>query len=112
MELLEKTMLWESTKEPKEPNESPSSSSKGMHLVGNFIATEAELAVLIRILEALETSSAPSQMSMNPNYNSSNHKIEHCHELEQVNAMFQPRPMNDPFAPTYNPVWKNHPNFS
>ena len=26
--------------------------------------------------------------------------------------MFQPNPRNDPFAPTYNPGWKNHPNFS
>ncbi|XP_063941295.1 uncharacterized protein LOC135149498 [Daucus carota subsp. sativus] len=26
--------------------------------------------------------------------------------------MFQPKSRNDPFAPTYNPGWKNHPNFS
>ncbi|XP_074342501.1 uncharacterized protein LOC141680078 [Apium graveolens] len=26
--------------------------------------------------------------------------------------MFQPRVRNDPYAPTYNPGWKNHPNFS
>jgi len=30
---------------------------------------------------------------------------------EQVNMTYQ-RPRNDPFAPTYNPEWRNHPNFS
>ena len=30
---------------------------------------------------------------------------------EQVNATFG-RPRNDPYAPTYNPGWRNHPNFS
>ena len=29
----------------------------------------------------------------------------------QVNATYQ-RPMNNPYAPTYNPRWRNHPNFS
>ena len=30
---------------------------------------------------------------------------------EQVNMAYQ-RPRNDPFAPTYNPGWRNHLNFS
>ena len=35
-------------------------------------------------------------------------------EEEQVNALegFQPRVRNDPFSNTYNPGWRNHPNFS
>ena len=32
-------------------------------------------------------------------------------EPEQVHATFQ-RPENDPYAPTYNPGWRNRPNFS
>ena len=50
-------------------------------------------------------------MSMSPNYNFQNPASQPSHEFEQVNAMFQ-NPRNDPFAPTYNPGWKNHPNFS
>ncbi|XP_074342937.1 uncharacterized protein LOC141680673 [Apium graveolens] len=116
-ELAEKTMLWESTREPnREPskhNETVGSlANKGLHLVGNSIATEAKLATLPRRLEALETSNAPSQASMCANYNSHSHGPQNFQEFEQVNAMFQPRPRNDPFAPTYNPGWKNHPNFS
>jgi len=30
---------------------------------------------------------------------------------EQVNAAFSD-PGNDPYSNTYNPGWKNHPNFS
>ena len=35
-------------------------------------------------------------------------------EEEEVNAMnnFNPRPRNDPYSNTYNPGWRNHPNFS
>ncbi|XP_074374216.1 uncharacterized protein LOC141714604 [Apium graveolens] len=116
-ELAEKTMLWESTRElnrePSKRNETLGSlAKKGLHLVGNFIATEAKLATLTRRLEALKTTNAPSNASMCANYNSHSHGPQNFQEFEQVNAMFQPRPRNDPFAPTYNPGWKNHPNFS
>ena len=35
-------------------------------------------------------------------------------EEEEVNAMnnFNPRLRNDPYSNTYNPGWRNHPNFS
>ena len=110
-ELAEKTMLWESTREPNQETER-SNSSKGLHVVGNSIATEAKLATLTGRLEALETNNVSSQVSKCANCNSPNHMVKHCPELEQVNAMFQPRPRNDPYAPTYNSGWKNHPNFS
>ncbi|XP_074355707.1 uncharacterized protein LOC141695354 [Apium graveolens] len=32
-----------------------------------------------------------------------NHVIDNCPESEQLNAIFQPRVKNDPYAPTYNP---------
>ncbi|XP_074351553.1 uncharacterized protein LOC141690673 [Apium graveolens] len=116
-ELAEKTMLWESTREPnREPSKHNktlgSLANKGLHLVGNSIATEVMLATLTRRLEALKTTNAPSQASMCANYDPHSHGPQNFQEFEQVNAMFQPRPRNDPFAPTYNPGWKNHPNFS
>jgi len=38
----------------------------------------------------------------------------HFQGVEQVNAMqkFNPRPQNNPYSNTYNPGWRNHPNFS
>jgi len=30
---------------------------------------------------------------------------------EQVNMAYE-RPKNDPYAPTFDPGWRNHPNFS
>ena len=35
-------------------------------------------------------------------------------EEGEVQAMdnYNPRPRNDPFSNTYNPGWRNHPNFS
>ena len=107
--LAEKTMLWESTREPKKSIES--SSSRGLHSIGNNVATDSKLATLTRRFEALETSKSPPQMSMSPSYNFQNPATQPLHEFEQVNAMFQ-NPKNDPFAPNYNPGWKYHPNFS
>ena len=110
-ELAEKTMSWQSTRKPNQEPEK-SNSSKGVHVVGNSIATEAKLATLTRRLEALETNNVSSQLSICANCRSPNHVIENCPEIEKVNAMFQSRVKNDPYAPTYNPGQKNHPNFS
>jgi hypothetical protein len=34
-------------------------------------------------------------------------------DLDQMNALNNfDRPQNDPYSNTYNPGWKNHPNFS
>ncbi|XP_063938052.1 uncharacterized protein LOC135147928 [Daucus carota subsp. sativus] len=109
-DLAEKTMLWESTREPKKSIEA--SSSRGLHSIGNNVETDAKLATLTKRLEALESHSGPSTLPMFPNYNAPHPEIQQSHDFEQVNAMFQPKPRNDPFAPTYNPGWKNHPNFS
>ncbi|WOG95312.1 hypothetical protein DCAR_0414626 [Daucus carota subsp. sativus] len=108
-DLAVKTMMWESTREPKKSIQS--SSARGLHSIGNNVATDAKLATLTRRLEALETSKPPPQMSMLPNYNFQNPGTQPSHEFEQVNAMFQ-NSRNDAFAPTYNPGWRNHPNFS
>ena len=107
-ELAEKTMLWESTRDPSKSLES-SSTSRGVHSIGNSIANDAKLATLTRRLEALETSKTPSQVSMCPNYNQG---FPNYPDFDQVNAVFQPTPKNDPYSSHYNPGWKNHPNFS
>ncbi|XP_063945975.1 uncharacterized protein LOC135151454 [Daucus carota subsp. sativus] len=98
-DLAEKTMLWESTKETKKSIDS--SSSRGLHSIGNNMATDAKLATLTKRLEALESHSGPSSLPMFPNYNAPHPEIQQSHEFEQVNAMFQPKPRNDPFAPTF-----------
>ncbi|XP_074350090.1 uncharacterized protein LOC141689636 [Apium graveolens] len=102
-ELAEKTLLWEST---REPNPEPER-FKGLHVVGNAIAS-----TLTKRLVALETNNVSSQFSICTNCSSPNHVTDNCREIKQVNAMFQPRVRNDPYAPTYNHGWKNHPNFS
>ena len=111
-EFAEKTMLWESTREPtREPEKSNDSThQKGLHNVGNSIATEAKLATLTRRLEALETNGSPSQVAMCSNFN--NQGIQPSQDIQQLNAMFQSGPRNDPYSSTYNPGWKHHPNFS
>jgi len=46
------------------------------------------------------------------------HVAAECHSMyqgvEHANAMqnFNPRPQNNPYSNTYNPGWRNHPNFS
>jgi hypothetical protein len=50
---------------------------------------------------------------------SSMHQVNNCHTAvnytdvsnEQVNTAFS-QPGNDPYSNTYNPGWRNHPNFS
>ena len=76
--------------------------------------------------EALEVKGAPSQLDhvnqiSAPTFNcdSQTHVLKDCSLLlnplassqDQLNDAFQ-RQRNDPFAPTYNPEWTNHPNFS
>ena len=102
-------MLWESIREPTRESERHNDfmHNKGLHSIGNSIATEAKLATLTRRLEALETTGYPSQVSMCTNFNSSNQGPHYSLDFQQVNAMFQPTPRNDSFFHTYNPGWKN-----
>ena len=111
-EFAEKTMLWESTREPtREPEKSNDSThQKGLHNIGHSIATEAKLATLTRRLEALETNGSSSQVAMCSNFN--NQGMQPSQDIQQLNAMFQSGPRNDPYSSTYNPGWKHHPNFS
>ena len=103
-------MMGESTRESK--NSTESSSSRNSHSIRNNVANDAKLATPTKRLEVLESHSGHSHLSMYSNYNAPHPEIQQSHEFEQVNSMFQPRPTNDPFAPIYNPGWKNHPVFS
>ena len=102
----------------------PPTHKSGMHTIDNSIAAEAKITVLIRKIEALEmkdSSKNQVQQISNPTCNhcqASNHVFEDCplisnlfnNNQEQLNVVFQRQ--NNPYGQTYNPGWKNHPNFS
>ncbi|XP_057808488.1 uncharacterized protein LOC131022965 [Salvia miltiorrhiza] len=85
-----------------------------------------QLAELTRQVELLRVKDSKSQQVMSVETcgicGESGHGANLCPKMgepifedeAQVNALqgFQPRPKLDPFAPTYNPGWRNHPNFS
>ena len=103
----------------------PNSSKGGAHSIEANIAIEGQLAIVMRRLEALEIKEPVSvnQVSPTPSvsytyYQAMNYVFEECpvflyHQLlpKNINATFT-RPTNNPYTPTYNPGWRNHPNFS
>nr|ABB55347.1 hypothetical protein 9.t00011 [Asparagus officinalis] len=118
--LSEKTMQWEHYDD--RVSLVPHSKSSGPFLESN-IASEAKMVTILRRLEALEIKErAPAQIyhvsapgchnCQSPTHISEEYPLlGNNHTLEQMNAAFQ-RPRNDPFSPTYNPGWRNHPNFA
>ena len=124
--LAEKTFQWEPTSETSR-NPNSISSKGGLHSIESSIANEAKLANLARRLEALETKEPSPVNQVSPNQfptpgctycQAMNHVFEECPVFqaqqqyhEPMNAAFS-RPNNNPYAPTYNPGWRNHPNFS
>ncbi|XP_077222173.1 uncharacterized protein LOC143856016 [Tasmannia lanceolata] len=113
IELAEKTREWESTQE--------SERAIGKGFIEGTVAKEAHLDILIKRLEAIVVK-GPSQVNhvsqtvpMCSWCQDPSHVMEECPNLSQpsngtenVSAMFQ----NNPFSNTYNPGWRNHPNFS
>ena len=93
-----------------------------MHQIQTFLAVEAKIATLTRRLEAseLQRSISMNQVSalMCNAYSATDYVLEECpflmnsieNRCAQINATYQ-RPVNNPYAPTYNPGWRNHPNF-
>ena len=79
----------------------------------------------MRRLEALETKDSVSVNQVSPTLSAGctycqvmNHVFEGCpvfmiHQMlpEHMNAVFS-RPTNNSYSHTYNPSWRNHPNFS
>ena len=123
-ELAENTMQWENSSE--KPATAPTHKG-GIHSIEQSIAAEAKMVVVMRRLEALEVKETPPQLEQvkqvsTPscfNCQASNHLLEDCphlpshfaNSIEQLNVVFQ-RQRNDPYGPTFNQGWKNHPNFS
>ena len=121
-ELVEKTMQWESTND--QLIDKLTSSKGGIYSIESSIATDAKFNTLVRRLEALEMK---EKVQVNQTSNQVpmcngchiGYVMEECpsfidhHDFdpEQINATFA-RPRNDLYAPTYNPRWRNHPNFS
>jgi len=86
-----------------------------------------KISSLMRRMEALEIKEPVPVNQVSPNQFSTpgctycqiiNHVFEECPIFkaqqiypEPMNAAFS-RPQNDPYTQTYNPDWKNHPNFS
>jgi hypothetical protein len=112
-ELAARTMNWEeiaSTQDPK--------GDRGVLLVSPTKALEAKVAALTREIELLKTNKEKGIASC-VGCNEVGHVVEECPLLQgqpstEVNAAFV-RPFagrTDPFSNTYNPGWKNHPNFS
>ena len=113
-DLADKSMQWETTRETERTNP-----KGGIHQVETSWATEAKIDAMAKRLEQLELErergNQVNQVMASCTFCTGNHVAEECPHLnpqmENVNATFQ-RGRYDPFAPTYNPGWRNHPNFS
>ena len=118
-DLAEKSLQWKIIREPDK--HTPSRGS--VYQVQPSLAEETKFAFLIRKIEVLELKehTQVNQVATTTcnGCNATDHMMEGCpflmgsvkNEVAQVNAAYQ-RPINDPYAPTYNPGWRNHPNFS
>ncbi|XP_026378441.1 uncharacterized protein LOC113272863 [Papaver somniferum] len=123
-EVAEKTQQWETIREPRK-----TVNRTGIHRIESDFEINAKMASVIRRLHSLELQKGDKpnvsvscnqvEMSMCFFCNSSEHLDENCpklHEikesiLEQDNALYQ-KHENNPYSRTYNPGWRNHPNFS
>ena len=126
-DLAEKTLQWEPISE--KPRNSQSIALKGGLLsLESFIAVETKIATLMRRIEPLETKEPANVNQINPprihnpgcSYCQATkpYFFEECpvfktHEVppEHMNAAYS-RPPHNPYSQTYNPGWRNHPNFS
>ena len=88
---------------------------------------DAKFASVMRRLDALETKEPPPVNQVSPTQSTSagctycqvmNHVFKEypiflAHQMvpEPMNAAFA-KPTNNPYSQTYNPDWRNHPNFS
>jgi len=97
--LSEKIIQWESY--PEKTN--PTTSRTGMHSIVSSIAAEAKITQLMRRLELLEARDPSSVNQVNPTQVISS-GCTYCHTLTHL--------YDNPYSKTYNPRWRNHPNFS
>jgi hypothetical protein len=89
------------------------------------MATQVVVAITKKLDQLMTVGFAPNTAHMNTQpepclfFSSPMHHVHNCPTAgnytdvsnEQVSATFS-RPSNDPYSNTYNPRWRNHPNFS
>jgi len=120
-DLAEKTMQWETTRDDSLSSRIANVKG-GLHAVSDLNHIESRFTALENQLKGLTIQQPQIFQSATiicSHCQSPDHTLSACphyaHQLstgtEQVNMAYQ-RPRNDPFAPTYNPGWRNHPNFS
>ncbi|XP_026378448.1 uncharacterized protein LOC113272869 [Papaver somniferum] len=123
-EVAEKTQQWESDRAPRK-----STIRGNVHKIESDFEGNAKIASLVRRVEALEleksvkyaatTSCNQVEVSICVACNSFDHLVDNCPQLhafqesrhEQANVLYQKHEHN-PYSQTYNPGWRNHPNFS
>ena len=110
-DVAEKSMQWETIRAP----EVPTPSKGGIYPNVQVLEQEPKLSSVIRRLEALELRPTPrsvNQVASQPC--AFCYAIDHSVEnfpSDQACALYQ-KPRSDPFSPTYNQGWRQHPNLS
>jgi len=105
--LSDKSSQWERS------NEKSIYSRSSAHSIGSSVTLEAKIDAMINKFDNVLSSNQMNQAPQASCYkcNEPSHIADQCpYSLEQINAFNRVR--NDAFAPTYNPGWRNHPNFS
>ncbi|XP_026378301.1 uncharacterized protein LOC113272716 [Papaver somniferum] len=123
-EVSEKTQQWESDRAPRK-----STIRGNVHKIESDFEGNAKIASLVRRVEALELeksmkSAATTSWNQVEVYNcvecnSSDYLVDNFPQFhafqesrpEQANLLYQ-KHENNPYSQTYNPGWRNHPNFS
>jgi hypothetical protein len=113
-ELAARTMNWEEIASTQDPR-----GERRVLLVSPTKALEAKVAALTWEIELLKTKEKAKDVASCVGCNEIGHAIDDCpllqgHPSIDVQAAFT-RPFvgkNDPFSNTYNPGWRQHPNFS
>ena len=123
--LAENAQNWDTAGTYETPDKTqPSTTNRGIHHLREEHDNQAKLAALTRKVEALEMKQS-GQVKLAQEIvcnicNTNDHPTNDCPTLpafreclhEQANALntFK-RPKNNPYSQTYNPGWRNHPNF-
>lgn len=105
--LAEKSNQWERS------NKKSIYSRSSAHSIGTSFALEAKIDAMIKKFNNVFSSNQMNQASQSMCFkcNDPNHIADQCpNSIEQINAFNKAK--NDPFSPTYNPGWRNHPNFA
>ncbi|KAG9446884.1 hypothetical protein H6P81_013012 [Aristolochia fimbriata] len=89
----------------------------GIHNVDPVLALQAQVESLTKQLSKLHTPSLVAQIcdmcgGGYPNHECQAGNIQAVSSLDQANYVSNFRRPNDPYNNTYNPGWRNHPNFS